>query len=181
MTDEQEVAKGLLALLDQRVNALKQRAPSTTPSQRELFILMLPPLEEPDGAGSESPVVTQARLGSDAGLNVQQILLVGSSIGAGPGAAFLAGNMPFFDIIDRTSGGRSLFESQTSTEQTNRFPITHFANTLPLATRAANYSAFTLPSEYLLAKGAVVEARLFRALVTECKLRIALAGYKVYG
>jgi len=181
MTDELTVAKGLLVLLEQRVNALKQHVPSTTPSQRELFILMLPPLTQVDAGGNETPVVTQARLGSDAGLNVQQLLLVAAAPAATPGVGFAAGNLPFFDVIDRTSGGRSLFESQTSTEQTNRFPITHFANTLPLQTRGANYSAFTLPSEYLLAKGAVVEARLFRALSSGCKLRIALAGYKVYG
>jgi hypothetical protein len=186
MVDELVVARQLISVLEKRVRLVKQRRPEWTPSQREHYILKLPnltakPVTLAAMATSTEPVTGLARLGSDAAFVVQKILLVGDAPLFEDEGFSYAANLPFFDIIDRSSGGRSLVHSQQGSTSNNRMPITHFANTLPVGSRGASYSAFTLFSEYLLPRGAVVEGRLFRNRSVECRLIIALAGYKVYG
>lgn len=166
--EEIAVAKAHLAVLKRRIDAVRAARPHTLPSEKQLYILTFPELT---GAGIETPVRESATIGSEAAFVVQKILVVGRGA---------ARNVPaFFEVIDRSSGGRELFSSQRGMDQNMRFPTTHFANTLPDNDRAANYSFMPLHSEYLLPKRSTVEV-VFRGAGVNNLLRVALAGYRVY-
>ncbi len=166
MTDELVLAKAMLSLVRQRIESVKARAPSNVPSEKQLYIMAFPELT---GTGEETPEHTAQHIGSDAAFVVQKILLVAE------GDATTRG---YFSIVDKSSGGRELFSSQRNLNKNNRFPVTHFANTLPDSVRGATYSFFPLHSEYLLPKRSSVE--LVFAGETTASIRVALAGYKVY-
>ena len=168
MSDEQVVARGMLSVLKKRLDAIKAtRAPHGTSSEKQLYVLAF---ESAAGAGPQSRVAT---LGGDAAFVATKVLLVGAGFSFSPVApAFF----PLFELFDLASGGRQMFTSQQNNTPLQGLPITHFANTIG-STRAATYSAFALPSEYLLPRNGSVALRTS----TGVDLRVALLGYKVYG
>ncbi len=168
--EELAIAKASLALLKQRIAAVRASAPHNLPSEKQLFIMAFPQLT---GAGDGEPVRETSRIGSDAAFIVQKVLLLA------PGGGN-RGMQGFFSILDKASGGRVLLESQRSSRDFNsRFPVNHFANTLPDSDQAACYSFFPLHSEYLLPKGSAVEV-IYEGAGVNNQLLVALAGYKVY-
>lgn len=174
MSDEQVVARGMLSVLKKRLDALKAaRAPHGTSSEKQMYLLAFEPLIS--GATVQRDLAT---LSGDGAFVATKVLVMASSApAAGFGSAALK---PFFDLYDLASGGRNLVYSQQNNSPLQGMPVTHFADTID-DTRAATYSAFTLPSEYLLPRNGSVELRLYSTPQAPALVRVALLGYKVYG